>query len=81
MRGLEITSEDAYVDCADRERVEWMDCDPPAFDVTRVAMAGPAADGKKVFCRPALVGRDAAAHGLHAATRRLGEGPHLFRPV
>ena len=41
VRGLEVTSEDAYVDCADRERVEWMDCDPPAFDVTRVAMMGP----------------------------------------
>lgn len=41
VRGLELTSEDAYVDCSDRERVEWMDCDPPAFDVTRVAMEGP----------------------------------------
>jgi hypothetical protein len=41
VRGLEITSEDSYVDCADRERVEWMDTDPPAFDVTRVAMVGP----------------------------------------
>jgi hypothetical protein len=55
VRGLEITSEDAYIDCTDRERVEWMDCDPPAFDVTRVAMAGPAADGKKVFADPRLL--------------------------
>jgi len=55
VRGLEITSEDAYVDCADRERVEWMDCDPPAFDVTRVAMAGPSADGGKVFADPRLL--------------------------
>lgn len=55
VRGLEITSEDAYVDCTDRERVEWMDCDPPAFDVTRVAMAGPAADGGKVFADPRLL--------------------------
>jgi hypothetical protein len=55
VRGLEITSEDAYVDCADRERVEWMDCDPPEFDVTRVAMAGPAADGGKVFADPRLL--------------------------
>ena len=54
-RGLEITSEDAYVDCADRERVEWMDCDPPAFDVTRVAMTGRAADGSTVFSDPRLL--------------------------
>ena len=40
-RGLEILSEDSYVDCADRERAEWMDCDPPAFDITRTAFASP----------------------------------------
>lgn len=40
-RSLQLLSEDAYVDCADRERTEWMDCDPPVFDVTRSAMAGP----------------------------------------
>jgi alpha-L-rhamnosidase len=55
VRGLEITSEDAYVDCTDRERVEWMDCDPPAFDVTRVAMAGQAADGKEIYSDPRLL--------------------------
>jgi hypothetical protein len=55
VRGLEVTSEDAYVDCTDRERVEWMDCDPPAFDVTRVAMAGPASAGKKVIADPRLL--------------------------
>jgi hypothetical protein len=55
VRGLEITSEDAYIDCADRERVEWMDCDPPAFDVTRVAMAGPAAGGEKIYADPRLL--------------------------
>ena len=55
VRGLEVTSEDAYVDCTDRERVEWMDCDPPAFDVTRVAMAGPTADGGKKFADPRLL--------------------------
>ena len=42
-RSAQVLSEDAYVDCADRERVEWMDCDPPAFDVTRTALAGPPA--------------------------------------
>ena len=55
VRGLAVTSEDAYVDCADRERVEWMDCDPPAFDVTRVAMAGPTDDGKRVYSDPRLL--------------------------
>jgi hypothetical protein len=55
VRGLEITSEDAYIDCADRERVEWMDCDPPAFDVTRVAMAGATTDGKQIFADPRLL--------------------------
>jgi alpha-L-rhamnosidase len=55
VRGLEITSEDAYMDCADRERVEWMDCDPPAFDATRVAMAGSTADGKEIFADPRLL--------------------------
>ncbi len=42
-RSLELLSEDAYTDCADRERSEWMDCDPPMYDATRVMMAGPAA--------------------------------------
>ncbi len=55
VRGLEITSEDAYVDCADRERVEWMDCDPPAFDVTRVAMTGLTVDGGTVYADPRLL--------------------------
>ena len=40
-RSLEVLSEDAYVDCADRERVEWTDNCPPAFDCTRVMMRGP----------------------------------------
>ncbi len=55
LRGMEVTSEDAYVDCADRERIEWMDCDPPAFDVTRTAMAGPAIDGKPAYADPRLL--------------------------
>jgi len=40
-RSLEVLSEDSYVDCADRERVEWTDNSPPAFDCTRVMMRGP----------------------------------------
>jgi hypothetical protein len=55
VRGLEVTSEDAYVDCTDRERVEWMDCDPPAFDVTRVAMAGRDREGRPVYADPRLL--------------------------
>lgn len=55
VRGLEVVSEDAYVDCADRERVEWMDCDPPVFDVTRVAMAGKTPDGEVLYADPRLL--------------------------
>jgi alpha-L-rhamnosidase len=44
-RSLEVLSEDSYVDCADRERVEWTDDSPPAFDCTRVMMRGPDSDG------------------------------------
>jgi len=56
-RSCEVLSEDSYVDCADRERVEWMDDTPPGFDITRTVMAGPAgADGKPVFSDPRLLG-------------------------
>jgi len=55
-RSCEVLSEDAYVDCADRERVEWMDNTPPGYDVTRTAMAGPAgSDGKPTFSDPRLL--------------------------
>ena len=46
-RSLEILSEDSYVDCADRERVEWTDDSPPAFDCTRVMMRGPDEQGER----------------------------------
>ena len=56
-RSCEVLSEDSYVDCADRERVEWMDDTPPAFDITRTAMAGPAGpNGKLVYSDPRLLG-------------------------
>jgi len=55
-RAVEVLSEDAYVDCADRERVEWMDCDPPAWDMNRVAMSAPDANGKPVFSDARLLG-------------------------
>lgn len=54
-RSNEIFSEDSYVDCADRERAEWMDNDPPAFDITRVAFAGPGHDGKLTYSDPRLL--------------------------
>ena len=47
-RSLEVLSEDSYVDCADRERVEWTDNSPPAFDCTRTMMRGPN-DGEKTY--------------------------------
>jgi len=53
-RSLELLSEDAYTDCADRERSEWMDCDPPMYDATRVMMAGPATNGPPVWSDPRL---------------------------
>lgn len=48
-RSLEVLSEDSYVDCADRERVEWTDDSPPAFDCTRVMMRGPNQDGAEFW--------------------------------
>jgi len=54
-RSNQVMSEDAYVDCADRERTEWADDSPPAFDVTRVAMVGPGKDGAKVYADPRLL--------------------------
>jgi alpha-L-rhamnosidase len=54
-RSLQVMSEDAYVDCADRERTEWMDCDPPDFDITRTAMAGPGEGNAKIYADPRLL--------------------------
>ncbi len=51
-----VCSEDAYVDCATRERVEWLgdgviDCYP----MTRIALAGPGSDGKPRYGDPRLL--------------------------
>ena len=54
-RSVQVMSEDSYVDCADRERTEWMDNDPPGFDITRTAFAGPGADGRPVYADPRLL--------------------------
>jgi len=54
-RSCEILSEDSYVDCADRERVEWMDDTPPGYDITRTTMAGVGSDGKLQYGDPRLL--------------------------
>jgi hypothetical protein len=54
-RSLQVMSEDSYVDCADRERTEWMDNTPPCYDVTQTAMAGPGKDGGRVYGDPRLL--------------------------
>ena len=54
-RSVMVMSEDSYVDCADRERTEWMDNDPPGFDITRTAFAGPGPDGKPLYADPRLL--------------------------
>ena len=53
-RSLEVLSEDAYVDCADRERVEWMDNSPPAYELSRLTMAGSQPDGSRLYSDPRL---------------------------
>ena len=50
----QVFSEDSYVDCADRERTEWIDDSPPAYEITRTALAGPGPDGGKVYSDPRL---------------------------
>ena len=51
-----MLSDDAYVGCADRERVEWMDDDPPAFEITRTALTGPGQDGRPRYADARLLG-------------------------
>lgn len=49
-------SEDSYVDCATRERVEWLgDGVVVEYPITRVAFAGPGADGKPMYADPRLL--------------------------
>ncbi len=55
-RSCQAFSEDAYVDCADRERVEWMDVDPPGFDVTRTALASVDEKGASLYADARLLG-------------------------
>ena len=55
-RSCQVLSEDSYVDCADRERVEWMDDTPPGYDITRTAMAVTGSDGHTNYGDPRLLG-------------------------
>ena len=56
MRTVLLCSEDAYVDCATRERVEWLgDGVSDEYPITRVAFAGPGADGKPRYGDPRLI--------------------------
>jgi hypothetical protein len=55
-RSCQLLSEDSYVDCADRERVEWMDDTPPGFEITRTAMSAAGSDGQTVYGDPRLLG-------------------------
>ena len=77
-RSLQVMSEDSYVDCADRERTEWMDDTPPCFDITQTAMAGSGRQRGKGVWRSAVVGRHASAHRAYIATGWLGESTHLL---
>lgn len=54
-RSVLVMSEDSYVDCADRERTEWVDDDPPGFDITRTAFAGPDPGGGQIYADPRLL--------------------------
>lgn len=78
-RGAQILSEDAYVDCAERERVEWMECSPPMAQTTRVAMVTPSANGdipsdpallKAVLWRTAQTQRDDGMVKAHTCSER-----------
>jgi hypothetical protein len=54
---IRTCSEDAYVDCATRERVEWLaDAVTIAYPISRATMAGPAVDGKPAWSDPRLFG-------------------------
>jgi hypothetical protein len=54
---VQVVSEDAYVDCATRERVEWLaDAVMVSYPLSRLTMAGPRPDGKPYWSDPRLFG-------------------------
>jgi hypothetical protein len=53
---VQVCSEDAYVDCALRERAEWMgDGAVVTYPISRVAFAGPADNGDYAYGDPRLI--------------------------
>ena len=57
VRTILTCSEDAYVDCASRERTEWLgDGVIGEYPITRLAFAGPGPDGKPRWSDPRLFG-------------------------
>ena len=57
VRTVLTCSEDAYVDCATRERTEWLgDGVINEYPITRMALAGPESDGKPRWSDPRLFG-------------------------
>jgi hypothetical protein len=55
-RSCQVLSEDSYVDCADRERVEWMDDTPPGYDITCTAMSVAGNNGQTEYGDARLLG-------------------------
>jgi alpha-L-rhamnosidase len=54
---IQTCSEDAYVDCATRERVEWLaDAVMVAYPISRLTMAGRGPNGKPCYSDPRLFG-------------------------
>ena len=57
VRTVQACSEDAYVDCASRERAEWLaDGVMNEYPISRLTMAGPGRDGKPHWSDPRLFG-------------------------
>jgi hypothetical protein len=57
IRTVQTCSEDGYVDCATRERTEWLgDGVMNEYPITRLTMAGPGPDGKPIWSDPRLFG-------------------------
>jgi hypothetical protein len=57
VRTVQVVSEDAYVDCATRERVEWLgDSVMVSYPLSRATMAGQGSDDKLTYSDPRLFG-------------------------
>lgn len=57
VRTVQLCSEDAYVDCASRERTEWLgDGVMNEYPISRMTMAGPGPNGKPCWSDPRLFG-------------------------